>query len=1251
MVCYLPKKYFLLTLFLLSLVRLSATPDCPIITGRFNGLTDGTTVNNNSTGWYIDASQVASSGYFAVKSSRFHAQELGGQGIWYSRVFSTAGITGFQVAVKVTAEGDMNSSEYVRIYYKINGGAEILLDQRTGNFGTIDFISPTLNGNNVQLVVKIYNYNNGGSQTSKYYVEEYRVFKEHGPCSGGSSITVTATAGNGGMLTCSNPSLTISASSSASGTTYSWTGPGGFTSTSQNPVVTVPGTYNVTGTSASGSGSANVTVTENKISPDVSATGGALACASSVTLNAISSVSGVTYSWTGPGGFTSSNRTPSVNNAGSYTVTVTNPANGCTASQTVQVTAGTTLPVSIWNENFSLPDSTITDNGTTGWTTQNTGAGMFAVKTNEFKISNVGAAAEGTWTSGSINISGKTNVAISVDIRSGVTGGGALENSGSSLDYIRLYYKINGGAEILFGERLGTINSNSSTATIINIASLAGSDLQVVIRARTTASDEIYFFDNVQVTGVNGAATTINTSASGAVTCNTPAQLFATPVGGSATAWSWTGPNGFTSSQQNPQVTSGGLYIVTATLTDGCTTSAPLSVAENKMAPDIIATGGSLICMPSATLNVHSTVAAATYSWTGPGGFTSTSQNPVVAAAGTYVATVTNPANGCTSAESVLVTAGAAATNFWVENFTAANGTTADNGATSWTLQNTGTGTFSVQNNELMVSFGSANEGTWLSGIIDISSKSNVVISTLLRSSTASDDDYLENDDYIQVYYRLNDGPETLIYGDVAGLNGINNGSSSLTAVSSPLNGNTLQIIIKARNSHSTERYFFDNVQLTGAENTSVDAEASANGALTCNNTQVLLSGGSSSAGAAFNWSGPGGFISSAQNPLVTAAGIYTLTVTSTAGCTGSDTTLVTGNSVAPQNVNIALTPGTGALTCLDSTVSITGSSSTSGVAYAWSGPNGFTASIANITVASPGSYTLVVTDAANGCTDTAVTNITQDKSQPDGVTASFSNELNCYFDSTVLTGTSTTPGVSYSWTGPGGFTASSAIVSVNVPGPYTLTVTKPGNGCFAIVTTTIVENKIAPADVSATNDGPLTCTVLSVTISGSSSTPGMDYFWTGPNDFLGFSTEELVSEPGEYILTVTNLENGCTTSDTTEVLLNCSNEFTTSMRGDTINNKGVSNANASLPFEYRAWPNPFRDQAMIEFRSREAAKVSVGIYNATGRCEKVLFNNIVQPNQFYRSPISGNGLRAGVYFCIINVNGKIHSRKLILVK
>ena len=53
-------------------------------------------------------------------------------------------------------------------------------------------------------------------------------------------------------------------------------------------------------------------------------------------------------------------------------------------------------------------------------------------------------------------------------------------------------------------------------------------------------------------------------------------------------------------------------------------------------------------------MNGASTTAGVSFSWTGPGGFNSSDQNPVVTTAGTYVLTVTG-ANGCTSTANALV--------------------------------------------------------------------------------------------------------------------------------------------------------------------------------------------------------------------------------------------------------------------------------------------------------------------------------------------------------------------------------------------------------------------------------------------------------------------------------------------------------------------------------------------------------------------------------------------------------------------
>ncbi|OQP57554.1 hypothetical protein A4R26_23805 [Niastella populi] len=1371
---------------------LSASPDCPIVNARFP-LANGTTSDPSATGWYLNSSNVASTGYFAVKSNRLHAQELGGEGIWYSRVFSNPGYSEFQVAVKVSSEGDMNSSEYVRIYYKINGGAEILLDQRTGNFGTIDFISPVLTGNNVQLVVRLYNYNNGGSQTSKYYIEEYRMFKEKGPCTVTSGITVTAAAANGGILTCASPSLGLSATATGSGTTtWSWTGPNGYTSTAQNPVITAAGTYTVVATNSTGTGSASVTVTENKTAPVITATGGGLACGSCVTISATSNVSGATYSWSGPNSFTSTSQNPTVCAAGTYTVTVTNPANGCSAQQSVTVSASAVT--TFWLEDFTgLSNGTTSDAGTTAWTTSAPGSGTYSIQNSEYKASFSGGQGVGTWTSQVIDISSKTNVSFSVDLRSEVaTSSDAFETG----DYIRVYYKLNGGAETLAFEDLAGLGSttNTTSSTTFNSSTFNGSTLQVIIKTSNSDPSERYFFDNIKLTGSNAGTTTITPAVTGIVTCTAAAQLSATATG-TVTAWSWTGPNGFTSPVQNPAVNVGGQYIVTATFSSGCTASGTISVPENKTPPDIAATGGNLACLSVITLNVNSTVPNATYSWTGPNNFTSNSKNPTVSTAGTYVATVTNPANGCTTQQSVSVTSGTSSTPaiFWLEDFSGlSNGTTSRAGAVAWTATTSGSGTYSVQNNEFKTTFSGQAEGVWSSQEINIAGKTGVTFSVNLRSETASTNDAFENGDYIRVYYKLNGGAETLVFEDVAGLGTTTNGTASVTVTSAALNGSTLQVIIKTSNSDPTERYYFDNIKLEGSDITGESVTANG-GVITCTSSSVTLSGNAASGGVSYSWTGPNNFTSTAQNPVVTASGIYTLTVHNPAtGCSGIDTAIVVLNTTAPgatasasgslscsggssvtlsgssstsnvtyswtgpnnftattqnpvvtvagtynltvtnpangctsntsavvtfsntitgtawledftlangtssdagatpwttainpsttlfsvlnnefrisnstttgegvwtsgaidisgkTNISIStqvrssiindavmnttgeyadyirfyykLNNGTevlfaeklgtinnhsttptpvsisglsgnslqivvraratgndefyyfdnmqvvatsaanvtanatgGAINCINNSVTLQGSSAASGASYTWSGPNGYSSTVQNPVVNAPGSYTLTVT--LGGCSATATATVTRDTTKP-AVTASADPlQLTCIATSSTLAGSSTTPGVSYSWSNAGGVIASTPSTSVTIPGNYTLTVTNPANGCSSTSQVSVSQDTIAPTAVSATHNGTITCITPGITIEATVSSGNLNYSWSGPNGFSASTLSASITRGGTYVFTATSPTNGCTATASTIV-----EENTTPPGEISINNSGIIN-------------------------------------------------------------------------------------------
>jgi len=913
--------------------RLYFTPACPIVTQSFQNSADGVKSDPSATGWYLDTTKVPHATYFAAKSHRLKAQVLGGEGVWYSQVFSIAGYTNIQVDAKVSSEGTFTSSEYVKVYYKLDGGAETLISAQFGSFGTPTVTSPMMTGSTVQLVIRIYNFSPGNND---YYVENYDVFKETGPCTVSGGITVSANPTNSGILTCTHPSTTITAGTTASGaTTYSWSGPNGYTATGSSITVSAAGAYTVTGANSAGTGSASVTVIANNSAPDVTATGGALGCASSTVISAGSSVSGATYSWTGP--------------------------------------------------------------------------------------------------------------------------------------------------------------------------------------------------------------------------------------------------NGFASSLQNPAVT----------------------------------------------------------------------------AAGTYTVTVANPGTGCTASSSVTVTSGAAASAFWLEDFTLPNGTTSDAGATAWTATTTATGTYtySVQNNEFKTSFTGQKVGTWTSGSISLVGRSNTILSINLRSETASSGDQFEPADFVRVYLRINNKADSLIYEDLAGIGASTTGTASMTLTSGAFNGDSVRVIIVTSNSDPTERYFFDNVTLTGtpASGTAV----ATGGTITCRNPSVTLTGAYSGTGAAYSWVGPGGFTSTSQNPTVTMTGIYTLTVTA-GGCTATASAVVTQDTAHPAAAITSSIPANALLTCSHPSVTLSGSSAAAGVSYSWTGPGGFTATGANITVTTSGNYTVTVTDPSNGCfTATSAPTVTQNTTVPGGVSASVSDKLSCTTTSVTLTGSSTTPGVTYSWSGPNGFSATTPVATTSAGGIYTLTATDPANGCSFSNNITVQADTVHPAGVTATSDGSLSCTIATVDLTGSSTTSGVTYSWAGPNGFFDAQRVTAVSDSGAYFLTVANPANGCRTIASINVTADfteCSLTTPKAATGYAATLDPPAGGTAGpADLTYKIYPNPVNTTAFVELGSSQRAHVSVEVYNSVGVREQVLFEGTVEAGIPYKWTLAASRLTAGIHYCIIRRNDKAYTSKLLI--
>ena len=292
---------------------------------------------------------------------------------------------------------------------------------------------------------------------------------------------------------------------------------------------------------------------------------------------------------------------------------------------------------------------------------------------------------------------------------------------------------------------------------------------------------------------------------------------------------------------------------------------------------------------------------------------------------------------------------------------------------------------------------------------------------------------------------------------------------------------------------------------------------------LTCSFLSAALSG---SGGGTYSWSGPGITAgATSASPTVNLPGTYSLSVTSAAGCTSTISTVsVTQNTTAPT----ISASNSSTLSCSTTTAALTG---TGGGSYAWSGPGiSSGAATSSPIVNLPGTYNLTVT-AANGCTATANTSITQNATLPI-VTSSSTGSLNCTSLSVNAIASTTTAPVSYNWSG-AGITAgaTTATITVNQPGTYNYTVTNTSNGCIATGSQNITQNISAPS-VSGANTGTLNCATLNINASATTSTTPVSYNWSGPGISSGSATGTItVNQPGTYNYTVTNTSNGCTTT------------------------------------------------------------------------------------------------------------------------
>jgi gliding motility-associated-like protein len=917
----------------------------------------------------------------------------------------------------------------------------------------------------------------------------------------------TADAGSPFTITCvSNVGGSAIGTSSTAGLSYSWSPTGGLSSsTASNPTANPTSTTTYTVTTSytslpSCSATDNVTVTVDNTDPTADAGSPVVIDCNSTSgqesLDGSGSTGSMNYAWTTGGGNIVSGgttTTPTVNAAGTYTITVTNPSNGCSATDNVTVTTDLTAPTAdagadvVIDCNSAGGQESLDGSGSTGsmnyaWTTG--GGNIVSGSATNTAVVDAAGTYTITVTDPSNGCSATDDAIVTTDLTAPTADAGpdvtidcnstggqeSLDGSGStgSMNYAW----TTGGGNIVSGGATNTAVVDAAGTYTITVTDPSNG---------CSATDDA-------IVSTDLTAPTADAGPDVIIDCNSTAGQESLDgsgsTGGMTYAWTTGGGNIVSGGATNTAVVdANGTYTLTVTdASNGCSATDDADVTTDLSTPTAsIAAPSQIDCVsPSTTVDGSGSTNSAggttglTYSWTASNGGvisgSSTSATCTATAAGDYTLVVTQ-ANGCTDTQMVTVTADASVPTAIITGDATLTCTT-----TAITLDGS-------------TSLGSSLSYEWQDG-------TSATVGTNSTLGVSTPDTY------------------TLI---------VTNTSNSCT--------NSTSVII-------SQDITTPSVVVNGPL------------VVDCNNPVVVLDGSGSDQGAnfAYTWTnaGTGAIlgVGSADTDSTSTADTYTLTILNTTnGCSDFADITVTMDTVSPSadagvDVNFP---------CGVPTVALDGSASTgTGINYDWTGPG----IITNGTSATPdvdgtGTFTLTVT-ASNGCTDTDDVDVIPDSNAP---VADAGTDITVTCNdlpwNVTLDGSGSDNGanITYAWstTGTGVITnGTTTSPSVDQEGAYTITVTNTSNSCTATATVNVVTDTVSPV-ADAGLDGVITCTSgLVTTIDGTASTgSNITYNWTTSNGTIDSQSSgtATVSAAGDYDLTVT-ADNGCTDTDQVSVTM-----------------------------------------------------------------------------------------------------------------
>lgn len=950
--------------------------------------------------------------------------------------------------------------------------------------------------------------------------------------------------------------------------TYSWSGPNGYTANTADVSALGAGAYVLTLSDGNGCTITEVFNVSQPGSLQLTATstvhpgGWGVSCASasdgSIDLTVSGGTGPFTFTWTGPNGYTAS--TEDVNGllAGNYHVSA-DDANGCTATLTQTIIAPATLTATAMPSNFNgygihcsgAADGSLnaTISGGTGpYVIQWNGPNGFASSDED-----ITGLAPGTYTLFATDLNGCTvtltrtltepPTLVATITTSTTIGGTAIACSGATTGTAQI--SVNGGIGPYAIQWSGP---NGFSASAIALSGLAAGTYDAVITdANGCSMSTQAILDEPAQLEISGIVSDHNGHA---ISCanNADGSIDLTLNGGAgANTIQWSGTNGFVSNTEDLNGLAAATYSVIVSDQNGCSAIATFDLSAP--APLIgTATSGAITCASVDDGSIDLTVQGGTgpfaIQWTGPNGFNASTEDLGGLAPGTYSANL-NDQNGCSTDVLVALTGPAPLTLTYTTSIHASGDQVACAGGTDGSIDlsvlgGTGAHDISWSNGS---GFSATSEdisgldpGTYQvvvsdeNGCTALTSVQLTAPQPLGVSATLS----MINGNNVTCQGAMDGSIDLTITGGAAPYIAVwNDGTISEDRVDLGAGIHSVQIT-DANGCTASGTY-----TLTAPETVmvSVTATAVGNGMnITCpggtdGGLEATLQGGTGPYTIA--WTGPNGYNANTASISGLGAGSYTLNVSDANGCTHLSTTVLA--EPAALTLDLASTTYNGGYNIPCATIGIgvfntTVSGGTPSYTYAWSGPNGFTSDLEDLTSLVAGQYDLVVTDAF-GCTQTASATLTA----PDAldVVITFTefngNQVSCAGNdggiSVSINGG--TPSYQFEWTGPNGFSSVQEDLTALAAGSYALTVTD-ANGCR---NDSLLQLN-APEPLHATfQNTPNQCSDASngsidLTLSGGGAPYTMA--WTGPDGFVSNAEDLSGLANGSYTVLISD-GMGCT--------------------------------------------------------------------------------------------------------------------------